>query len=40
MPIKILGTARAVYDALKVVAIVTAWDEFKKVPTYGDKKNC
>ena len=38
LPIKILESARTVYNASKVIAIVTAWDEFKKVPTYGDKK--
>ena len=38
LPIKILNSARAVYDKVKVVAIVTAWDEFKTIPTFGDKK--
>jgi len=30
--------AKAVYAAADVVAIVTAWKEFKEVPTFGDKK--
>lgn len=38
LPIKILNSARAVYDISEVVAIVTAWDEFKNVPNFGDKK--
>ena len=38
LPIKILDSAREVYELSKVVAIVTAWDEFRKVPTFGNKK--
>lgn len=38
LPIKILKSAREVYDTSEVVAIVTAWDEFRKVPTFGNKK--
>ena len=38
LPIKILNSAREVYDAAEVVAIVTAWEEFKQVPNFGDKK--
>jgi len=36
--IKILESARKVYDAADVIAIVTAWEEFKKVPAFGKKK--
>ena len=38
LSIKILDSAREVYDTAKVVAIVTAWEEFKEIPTFGDKK--
>ena len=38
LPIIILNSAREVYDAAEVVAIVTAWEEFKQVPNFGDKK--
>ena len=38
LPIKILNSAREVYDAVEVAAIVTAWEEFKQVPNFGDKK--
>lgn len=38
LPIKIFDSARKVYNASKVLAIVTAWDEFKKVPAFGNKK--
>ena len=38
LPIKILDTAEKIYDAADVVALVTAWDEFKKIPALGDKK--
>lgn len=31
-------TAKAVYEAADVVAIVTAWKEFEAVPGWGDKK--
>lgn len=37
VPIKILNSAREVYDAANVLAIVTAWEEFKKVPAFGNK---
>ncbi len=37
VPIKIMSTAREVYDAANVIAIVTAWNEFKDVPNFGDK---
>ena len=36
--IKILESARKVYDAADVIAIVTAWQEFKNVPAFGNKK--
>lgn len=38
VPIKILSSAREVYDAADVLAIVTAWEEFRSVPSFGDKK--
>ncbi|MBO4401727.1 MAG: UDP-glucose/GDP-mannose dehydrogenase family protein [Selenomonadaceae bacterium] len=38
LPVKILNSAREVYDAANVLAIVTAWDEFRGVPNFGDKK--
>lgn len=38
VPVKILGSAREVYDAADVLAIVTAWEEFRKVPSFGDKE--
>lgn len=31
-------SARDVYDAADVIAIVTAWNEFKEVQHMGDKK--
>ena len=36
--INFLDSARAVYDKCDVAAIVTAWEEFRKVPSYGNKK--
>lgn len=36
--VKILDSARAVYNASKVVSIVTAWEEFRTVPSFGNKK--
>ena len=36
--VKILNSAEEVYKMSEVVAIVTAWEEFKKVPSFGDKK--
>ena len=38
LKIKILNSAQEVYNAADVIAIVTAWQEFKKVPTFGSKK--
>lgn len=38
VPVKILSSAREVYDAADVLAIVTAWEEFRSVPNFGDKK--
>lgn len=38
IPVKILSSAEEVYNAADVVAIVTAWEEFRKVPTFGNKK--
>lgn len=38
LPIKIFDAAEKVYDAADVMAIVTAWDEFKKIPALGNKK--
>ena len=38
LPIKILNSAREVYDKSKVVAIVTAWNEFRKVTSWGNKQ--
>lgn len=38
LPIKIFDTAEKVYNAADVVAIVTAWNEFKKIPSLGNKK--
>lgn len=38
LPIKILDSAESVYDAADVIALVTAWDEFKKIPALGNKK--
>ena len=35
--IEILNSAEEVYKISEVVAIVKAWEEFKKVPTFGDK---
>lgn len=37
LKIKILNSAQAVYDASDVIAIVTAWQEFKTVPQLGNK---
>ncbi len=37
IPIRLLNSAREVYDAANVLAIVTAWEEFKCVPKFGDK---
>ena len=34
------SSAKAVYEQSAVVAIVTAWEEFREVPSYGDKKIC
>lgn len=36
--INFLDSARAVYDKCDVAAIVTAWEEFREVPSYGNKK--
>ncbi len=38
LPVKILQSAREVYDAADVLAIVTAWEEFRGVPSFGGKK--
>ena len=38
LPIKILSSAKDVYDAAEVIALVTAWEEFKRVPSFGNKK--
>ncbi len=38
LPIKIFDSAKAVYDAADVIAIVTAWEEFKTIPPIGNKK--
>ena len=38
LKVKVLESAQAVYDSAEVIAIVTAWDEFREVPTFGDKK--
>ena len=38
LKIKILNSAQEVYNAADVIAIVTAWQEFKQVPTFGNKK--
>lgn len=35
--ISLMSSAEAVYEAADVVAIVTAWDEFRQVPQYGEK---
>lgn len=32
------SSARDVYDSTDVLVIATAWEEFKKVPSFGDKK--
>lgn len=37
LKIKILNSAQEVYDTADVIAIVTAWQEFKKVPELGNK---
>ena len=36
--VTILDSARAVYDSSAVIAIVTAWQQFREVPGYGDKR--
>lgn len=36
--IKILNSAEEVYKISEVLAIVTAWEEFRKVPSLGNKK--
>ena len=38
LQIKILETAKNVYDAADVIALVTAWEEFKTIPALGNKK--
>ena len=38
LQIKILETAKDVYDAADVIALVTAWEEFRKIPAFGNKK--
>ncbi len=38
LPVKILNSAREVYEAADVLAIVTAWEEFRGVVDFGDKK--
>ena len=38
LPIKIFDTAKEVYAAANVIAIVTAWEEFRNIPALGDKK--
>lgn len=37
LKIKILNSAQEVYNAADVIAIVTAWQEFKKIPELGNK---
>ena len=36
--VKILNSAEDVYNSADVIAIVTAWEEFRKVPALGNKK--
>ena len=36
--VKILDSAEEVYNSADVIAIVTAWEEFRKVPALGNKK--
>ena len=36
--VKILDSAEEVYNSADVIAIVTAWGEFRKVPALGNKK--
>ena len=38
LPIKIFDTVKGVYDAANVIALVTAWEEFRKIPAFGNKK--
>lgn len=38
LQIKILETAQDVYDAADVIALVTAWEEFRSIPALGNKK--
>lgn len=38
LEITYMDSAKAVYDAADVVAVVTAWEEFRAVPAMGDKK--
>ena len=38
VPVKILNSAEEVYNAADAIAIVTAWEEFRKVPTFGNRK--
>jgi UDPglucose 6-dehydrogenase len=35
--VKYFDSTEAVYRAADVIAVVTAWDEFRKVPQLGDK---
>jgi len=37
LEIEILNSAEEVYKISEVVAIVTAWEEFREVPSFGDK---
>lgn len=36
--VELRNSAKEVYEMADVVAIVTAWEEFRKVPSFGDKK--
>ena len=38
LPIRTLDSVEEVYGAADIIAIVTAWKEFKKVPNLGSKK--
>ena len=38
LPIKILSSIEEVYEVSDIIAIATAWKEFKKVPKLGNKK--
>lgn len=38
LPIRTLDSVKEVYDAADIIAIVTAWKEFKKIPNLGSKK--